>query len=82
MSEVRKRVVSKKMVLADVPLHPNFHPKVFPRNTTLAEETPKTRTRYIRWVFRYAGDHYGANRNSGREISNSGPEMCTHHIVV
>ena len=27
-------------------------------------------------VFRYAGDHYGANRNSGREISNSGPEMC------
>ena len=33
------------------------------------------------WVFRYAGDHYGANRHSGREISNSGREMCTHHIV-
>ena len=27
-------------------------------------------------VLRYAGDHYGANRNSGRKISNSGPEMC------
>ena len=28
-------------------------------------------------VFRYAGGHCGANRNSTREISNSGPEMCT-----
>ena len=28
-------------------------------------------------VFCYAGDHYGANRNSGHEISSSGPEMCT-----
>ena len=33
-------------------------------------------------VFRYAGDHYSANRNSGREIPDSGPETCTHHIVV
>ena len=37
---------------------------------------------YFVWVFRCAGDHYGANRISGRQISNSGPEMCTHHIVV
>ena len=28
-------------------------------------------------VFHYAGDHYAANRNSGREISNSGPAMST-----
>ena len=34
------------------------------------------------WVFCYAGDHYGANRNSGRESSNSGPEMYTNHFVV
>ena len=34
------------------------------------------------WLFRYAGDPYNASRNSGREISNSGPEMCTNHLVV
>ena len=28
-------------------------------------------------MFRYGGDHYGAHRNFGREISNSGPKMCT-----
>ena len=35
------------------------------------------RSNEIHWVFRYSGDRYGANGNSGREISNSGPEMYT-----
>ena len=37
-SGVRKRVVSKRVVLADVPLYRNFLQKVFPCSTALVEE--------------------------------------------
>ena len=40
-------------------------------------EVLKNPVEILNRVFRYAGGHYGANRNSGREISSSGPEMCT-----
>ena len=32
-------------------------------------------------MFRYGGDHHGANQNSGREISSFGPEMCTPQFL-
>ena len=36
---VRNRVVSKRVVLADVPLYRNVLPRVFPGSATLAEES-------------------------------------------
>ena len=39
ISGVRKRVVSKRVVLADAPLYQNVLQKVFPCSATLAEES-------------------------------------------
>ena len=42
----------------------------------------KIRTKFVLPKKRKAGDHYSANRNSGRGLSDSGQEMCTSHFVA
>ena len=49
--------------------------------TWLPARSPNFLLIFCNRVFRYGGDHYGANRNSGREISSFGPEMCTPQFL-
>ena len=51
-------------------------PQTLPLRASLGPSAPQK----FKWVFRYAGDHHGANQNSGREISSPGPEMCTNRL--